>query len=100
MSSKVSSTLTAALLMAQVFNIYFTYENLTRSAIVSVRKTPFFTEYTLNNFDEELLQLLPGNKIISRSRNDFIFQEEPGFSSVLMTAIIKAVVVHVGEMQD
>jgi hypothetical protein len=81
--------------MARIFNIYFPHENLVRSAIVSVRKTPFFTEYTLTNFDEELLLYLPGNKIISRSPEHFIFQNASvEHSTELMKAIIKAVAEH------
>ena len=81
--------------MARIFNIYFPHENLVRSAIVSVRNTPFFTEYTLTNFDEELLSFLPGNKIISRGPGDFIFQNaSEEHSTDLMMAIIKAVTEH------
>lgn len=62
--------------------------------MVSVRKTPFFTEYTLR-FDEEMLQLLPGNKIISTSSDHFIFQHaSPEETSPLMEEIIRAVSQH------
>lgn len=65
------------------------------NAVVSVRSTPFHTEYTLNNFDDELLELLPGNKILSKSPGHFIFQNTaPENSSDLMSAIIKAVSEH------
>ena len=65
------------------------------NAVVSVRSTPFHTEYTLNNFDDELLELLPGNKILSKSPGHFIFQNTaPENSSDLMNAIIKAVSEH------
>ena len=81
--------------MARIFNIYFLHENLQHSAIVSVRNTPFFTEYTLNNFNEDLLRYLPGNKIISRSPEHFIFQNATDeHSTELMGAIIKAVTEH------
>ncbi len=80
--------------MARVFNIYFSYKNTMRNAIVMVRKTPFFTEYTLN-FDEEVLQVLPGNKIISTSADHFIFQHATGNeSSPLMKEILTAVSQH------
>ena len=66
-----------------------------RNAIVTVRTTPFFTEYTLN-FDEELLQVLPGNKIISTSANHFIFQHSTNNeSSPLMKEILAAVSQHI-----
>lgn len=59
--------------------------------MVSVRNTPFFTEYTLN-FDEELMQQLPGNKIISASSGHFVFQHASSLESTpLMKEIIKAV---------
>jgi len=81
--------------MARIFNIYFVFEGMMRNAVVSVRTTPFLTEYTLNNFSDDLLELLPGNKILSRSPGHFVFQnastENP---TVLMTAIIKAVAEH------
>ena len=81
--------------MARIFNIYFTYDDIMHHAVVSVRTTPFFTEYTLNNFNEELLQLLPGNKILSRAPDHYVFQNATSEnSSELMNAIIKAVVEH------
>jgi hypothetical protein len=80
--------------MARIFNIYFTYNDQMYNAIVSVRTTPFFTEYTLN-FDEELMQLLPGNKIISTSSDHFIFQHASSQeSNPLMKEIIRAVAQH------
>jgi len=81
--------------MARIFNIYFRYGNEEHSAIVSVRTTPFFTEYTLVNFEEELLNLLPGNKIVSRSPDHFVFRDAlPGASTQLMDTIIRAVAEH------
>lgn len=86
--------------MARIFNIYFTYEDHIHSAVVSVRKTPFFTEYSLNNFNEDLMQLLPGNKIVSKSPDHFIFQNaDEGNSIVLMNAIIRAVSEHLHAAQ-
>ena len=65
------------------------------NAVVSVRSTPFHTEYTLNNFDDQLLELLPGNKILSNSPGHFIFQNASSEDSTdLMNAIIKAVSEH------
>jgi hypothetical protein len=80
--------------MARVFNIYFSYKNAMHNAIVTVRTTPFFTEYTLN-FDEEILELLPGNKIISTSSNHYIFQHASSNEcSPLMQEILTAVSQH------
>lgn len=65
------------------------------NAVVSVRATPFLTEYTLNNFNEELLQLLPGNKILSQSPGHYVFQNAGDrHSAELMNAIIRAVSEH------
>ena len=79
--------------MARIFNIYFAYEGHEYNAVVSVRTTAFFTEYTLNNFNEDLLEQLPGNKIISRDGNHFIFQNASD-TTPLMNIIIKAVTEH------
>jgi len=81
--------------MARIFNIYFVFDGLMYNAVVSVRTTAFLTEYTLNNFNEDLLELLPGNKILSRSPGHFVFQNvSPGNSTELMNSIIKAVSEH------
>lgn len=80
--------------MARIFNIYFTYQDITYSAIVSVRQTAFFTEYTLKNLDDSLSEQLPGDKIISRAKEDFIFQNAPLTSTDLMKEIIRAVSSH------
>jgi len=81
--------------MARIFNIYFRHSGLTHNAIVSVRTTPFFTEYILNNISEELMELLPGNKIVSAAPEQFVFQgAAAGHSGVLMEAIIGAVREH------
>jgi len=81
--------------MARVFNIYFAFEGIMYNAVVSVRSTPFFTEYTLNNFNEELRELLPGNKILSQYAGHYFFQNaSPQNSTALMNAIIKAVSEH------
>lgn len=81
--------------MARIFNIYFTFEDTVYNAVVAVRSTPFLTEYTLKNFNEELLELLPGNKILSQTPGHFIFQNTSSENStILMNAIIKAVAEH------
>ena len=81
--------------MARIFNIYFTYDDRMHNAIVSVRNTPFFTEFTLNNFSEDLVELLPGNKILSQAPDHFIFQNASSEnSSKLMNEIIRAVSEH------
>ena len=86
--------------MARIFNIYFRHFGLTHNAIVSVRTTPFFTEYILNNISEELMELLPGNKIVSSAPDHFVFQGAgAGHSAVLMDAIIRAVSEHLEDIK-
>ena len=81
--------------MARIFNIYFNYDDLMHNAVVSVHTTPFFTEFTLTNFNEELLELLPSNKIRSTTPDNFIFQNASSENpNELMNAIIKAVAEH------
>ena len=81
--------------MARIFNIYFTYSGIMHNAIVTVRTTPFLTEYTLNIFNDHLLDLLPGNKILSQRPGHFVFKDAAsGHSIELMNSIIKAVNEH------
>jgi len=81
--------------MARIFNIYFPYGETTYHAMVSVRTTPFFTEYTLNNINDSIQEMLPGNVILSRGPEDFIFPHAgEEHSSDLMRAIIQAVSEH------
>lgn len=81
--------------MARIFNIYFEFDGMVYNAVVSVRSTAFLTEYTLNNFNEELLLLLPSNKILSQAPGHFVFQNASSENSTaLMNAIIKAVAEH------
>lgn len=81
--------------MARIFNIYFTYEDVLHNAIVSVRTTPFFTEYTLGNLDSDLSFLLPSNIIISQETGKLFFQDiSSHHSAVLMNEIIRSVKRH------
>lgn len=81
--------------MARIFNIYFNYNELSYNAVVSVKTTPFLTEYILSNFDEDLLAMLPGNKILSTSSEHFVFQNATqNHSMELMKEIIRAVAEH------
>lgn len=81
--------------MARIFNIYFAFEGMVYNAVVSVRSTAFLTEYTLNNLDDELMALLPGNKILSQVPDHYVFQNATSDNSIaLMNAIIKAVAEH------
>ena len=87
--------------MARIFNIYFTYEGIVHNAIVSVRITPFFTEYILGNLDEELRMLLPDNKIYSQTPGHLFFQNAAAFySEELMNVIIKTIARHLHASND
>lgn len=81
--------------MARIFSIQFYYGGEAYNAMVSVRTTPFFTEYSINMLDENIADLLPNNKIVSTAKDHFVFsdsarQNEPA----LMKEIIKAVAGH------
>lgn len=63
--------------------------------MVSVRTTPFFTEYSINMLDEELMQQLPGNKIVSTDSNHLAFMNTSAReASPLMECILNAVSQH------
>ena len=81
--------------MARIFSIQFNYEGIDHSAMVTVRDTPFFTEYSINMLDDELLQQLPGNKIISNSPSHLAFMNTQAKEvSPLMECILLAVANH------
>jgi hypothetical protein len=81
--------------MARLFSIFFEHKGLPFTAMISVRTTPFFTEYVLTQLDEELICQLPGNKIIATPNGTFIFENNPATpASPLMESILKAVVSH------
>jgi hypothetical protein len=85
--------------MARIFNIYFLFNDTTYSAMVSVRNTPFYTEYTLSNLDKSLMHYLPGCTILSHSKGHYVFQHATAeYSSALMNAIIHAVSEHMQVM--
>lgn len=87
--------------MARIFNIYFDFEGTMHHAMVSVRTTPFFTEYTLSINNDELFEMLPGNKIRSHSAGHFVFHNASvDHSTPLMNAIIKAVSEHLHATQS
>ena len=81
--------------MARIFSINFMHESQLYTAMISVRQTPFFMEYTLGMLPEEIMQQLPGNKIISTGPNQLIFANATlDESSELMNEILRAVVDH------
>ena len=81
--------------MARIFNIYFVYDNELHNAIVSVRSTPFFTEYILGNLDAEVRSLLPGNCIVSTLPGSLVFKDaNDKHPSQLMEAILQSLARH------
>jgi len=81
--------------MARIFSIHFQYKGLPQSAMVSVRNTPFYTEYTISMLPDEVISALPGNKLISTGQNHLIFANATlDESTELMRDIIKAVEDH------
>ena len=81
--------------MGRIFSIDFDYEGIGHTAMVSVRTTPFFTEYSISMLNEEIMQQLPGNKIVSTGPNQLFFMNsDTGEQSPLMDAILNAVSVH------
>lgn len=77
--------------MARVFSIYFSYNGALHSGMVTVRNTPFFREYTLRA-DDEIMNLLPGDKLISTSPKHLIFQHASTTERHPLTeAILRAV---------
>ena len=84
--------------MSRIFNIYFSFNDTDHNGIVSVRKTPFFTEYTLQ-FEDDLMVQLPCDKLISTSTGNFFFQHASQQSSPLMEEVIKAVSNHLQALE-
>lgn len=86
--------------MARIFSISFQYGGMEHNAMVTVRTTPFFTEYSITIFDDELQELLPNNKVISTSANSFTFSDSTSENAPqLMNGIIKAIAGHVHSLQ-
>ena len=81
--------------MARLFTITFLFNEEPHSTLVTVKTTPYYKEYTLINLSADLLQRLPGNKIISPTDSQFTFPEATSqHSAGLMASIIKAVSQH------
>ncbi len=85
--------------MARLFSIHFYYKGTLHNAIVTVRPTPFFTEYQLGMLDEEVLKQLPDNRILSSSPEHFVFASHNlNASKDLMNDIIHSIADHVQTM--
>jgi hypothetical protein len=71
------------------------HEGIAYNAMVSVRTTPFFMEYTITMLDESIAEQLPNNKIISTSKDSFVFSDSTSENSKeLMEQILQAVSSH------
>lgn len=80
--------------MARIFSIHFTYHGALQHAMISVRTTPFFMEYTVAMLDESIAAQLPNNKMISTSKGSVVFSDSTDENSpALMQEIIQAVTV-------
>jgi hypothetical protein len=80
--------------MSRIFSINFIYEGEVHIAMVTVRKTPFFTEYCLRLSNDEIVAQLPSDKIISITPGELIFSNAHQGSTVLMNEILNAVAQH------
>ncbi len=80
--------------MARIFSIFFDYEGEEHTAMVTVRNTPFFTEFSLMT-DTEITENLPGTKIISNHSHELVFANA-SFDEItpLMLTILNAVRSH------
>jgi hypothetical protein len=82
--------------MARIFSIQFQHQGFLHNAMVSMRTTPFFVEYTVSMLDEGIAGQLPNNKIISTSKSSFVFSDSTEANSPqLMQGIIHAIACHV-----
>jgi hypothetical protein len=82
--------------MARIFSISFLHNGLERTAMIAVRPTPFATEYTITMAHEDLLEVLPSQKILSTERGSFAFVNPASKApTALMTAILQALADHV-----
>ncbi len=85
--------------MARLFTINFNFEGCMHNALVTVKTTPFFTEYQLSMLDEEILNQLPDNRILSSSPAHFVFaSHNTKASKDLMDEMIRTIADHMQTM--
>lgn len=85
--------------MARLFSIDFYYNGAIHNAMVTVRPTPFFTEYQLSMLDEDVLKQLPDNRILSSSPEHYVFASHNSSAPQdLMNEIIRSIADHVQTM--
>jgi len=81
--------------MARIFSINFFHDGYPHTAMVSVRITPFYTEYNIGMLPDDIAQELPGNKIIATGQNQLVFANATlDHSTELMQNIVRAVADH------
>ena len=86
--------------MARIFSINFMHAGNQCHAMVTVRDTPFYTEYSIQIADEEVAAQLPNNKIISAYKDNYIFTDSTSRNSAaLMNELIHAVSDHMRTLQ-
>lgn len=78
--------------MARVFTISFPYKGQDRSAVIAVRPTPFYTEYIVSLFDEDISHDLHSTTIVSSSNENFRFMD-----CLHETELMKKILVAVSE---
>jgi hypothetical protein len=81
--------------MARIFSISFLHEGRQLTAMVAMRPTPFATEYTISMLEDELMEALPGNKVLSAAPDQFAFAHQNGHTTPLMRSIMQAISEHV-----
>jgi len=86
--------------MARIFSIQFYYKELLHNAMISVRETPFFTEYKVSLLNDAFKNELSSDKIISTAQGHFAFANVllQNYSG-LMKEIIKAISYHIHSLQ-
>jgi hypothetical protein len=86
--------------MARIFSIEFFYNDAPRRALITVRKTPFHTEYKITLQSNELDHLLLSDKIVSPQPGAFVFANVPVQEyNELMKQILIAVADHIHLLQ-
>ena len=86
--------------MARIFSIEFFYNDAPHRALITVRKTPFHTEYKITLQSNELDHLLLSDKIVSLQPGTLVFanvsQQE---YNDIMKKILTAVADHIQLLQ-
>jgi hypothetical protein len=86
--------------MARIFSIDFIHEGNLCHAMVTVRSTPFFTEYSVQISDEDVAAQLPNNKIVSSLKDSYVFSDSTSRNSAaLMDELIHAIAGHIRTLQ-